>query len=266
MKEFMYDVNIGLIIIALFIAMALAMEIGFRIGIRRKDSASKASRVHINAIQASILGILALLLGFTFSLSLQRYDRRSDAVVDEANAIRATYLRAQLIAGPFQEEVRALLRDYLDLRIKEGDISLDQHDARNVMLAKAKQNQTALWGYCRRLAASDPTSEPVTLFIQSVSDVIDTFNKREAALDRHVPEVVLMLMYSAFLMAASIIGFTSGVAGHRPSASSYVMVGVMVILIFVILDLDRPRRGLINVSHQSFFELQQTMNTPANNE
>lgn len=129
-KEFMYDVNIGLIVIALFIAMVLAMEIGFRIGIWRKDSASKASRVHINAIQASVLGILALLLGFTFSLSLQRYDRRSDAVVDEANAIRATYLRAQLIAGPFQEEVRALLRDYLDLRIKEGDISLDQHDAR----------------------------------------------------------------------------------------------------------------------------------------
>jgi len=259
MREFMYDVNAVVIVLALFISILLAIEIGFRIGVRRRQSATKASRVHINAIQTSILGIIALLLAFTFSLSIQRFDRRSDAVVDEANAIRASYLRAELIPVPLRDEVDAILRDYLQLRIEEGELPLSDHSGRNALLAKMKQSQSALWSYARRAADLNPTSESTLFFLQAVSDINDTFVKREAALDRHVPEVVLMLMYVTFLMTGAIIGFTSGVSAHRPSFGSYIMVTFMVLLVFVILDLDRPRRGLIIINHQSFIDLRETM-------
>ena len=41
------------------------------------------------------------------------------------------------------------------------------------------------------------------------------------------------------------------------------MVGLIVVLVFVILDLDRPRRGLIEVSKQSLYDLQASINPPA---
>jgi len=49
------------------------------------------------------------------------------------------------------------------------------------------------------------------------------------------------------------------VSAHRPSFGSYIMVTFMVLLVFVILDLDRPRRGLIIINHQSFRDLRETM-------
>src|SRR4249919_3473872 len=66
MKELMYDINAGLIA-ALLLAIALAaIEIGFRFGRRSRGAAlDDDSKAHINATQASTLGILALLLAFT---------------------------------------------------------------------------------------------------------------------------------------------------------------------------------------------------------
>jgi hypothetical protein len=86
--------------------------------------------------------------------------------------------------------------------------------------------------------------------------MIDALEVRDAALNRHVPEVVLLLLYGTFLMTGSIVGYASGVYGHRASYITYVMVGLIVLLVFVIIDLDRPRRGLIEVSQKSLQDLQ----------
>jgi hypothetical protein len=94
------------------------------------------------------------------------------------------------------------------------------------------------------------------LFIQSLNEVIDALGKRDAVLNRHVPEVVLLLLYGTFLMAGVIVGYASGVGGHRASFVAYIMVSLIVILVFIIIDLDRPRRGLIQVSQKSFTDLQ----------
>src|SRR4029078_6885659 len=98
MKELMYDINAGLIAAVLLAIALAAIEIGFRLGPPRQGAVVDGhSKAHINATQASTLGILALLLAFTFSLSLQRFDTRSDAMVDEAKAIGTAHLRAQML-------------------------------------------------------------------------------------------------------------------------------------------------------------------------
>jgi hypothetical protein len=121
----MYDQNSLLISGLLFVSMLVAMEVGYLLGRRDELRANESSRTHVGAIQASLLGVLALLLGFTFSLSLQRFDSRSQAVVDEANAIGTTYLREQLLRATLRGEVQSLLRRYVDLHVKAGTVSLD---------------------------------------------------------------------------------------------------------------------------------------------
>jgi putative Mn2+ efflux pump MntP len=137
MKEVMYDQNSLVIAGILFVSMALAIEVGYRIGRRAQTFVSDSSKAHVNAIQASLLGVLALLLGFTFSLSLQRFDSRSVEVVEESNAIGTAYLRAQLLPPSIRSEVQKLLQSYLNLRVQAGAITLSNEAEREVLLTKA---------------------------------------------------------------------------------------------------------------------------------
>ena len=103
-----------------------------------------------------MLGILALLLAFTFSLSLQRYEDRSDAVVDEANAIGTAYLRSQLLPAAVRDDVRRLLGEYVDLRVRTGTIATNEKQPLAALLDQAGGLQNRLWEQARRAAEIEP--------------------------------------------------------------------------------------------------------------
>lgn len=263
MKEFLYSVDSAAIGVALLVSMGVVIELGYRIGLRKNRSANEAFRSHVNTMAASLLGILALLLGFTLSLALQRFDSRSDAVVDEANAIGTAYLRAQMLPESVREHSRNLLRDYTDQRVEAGSMAKLNEAAGAALTAKSARTQTELWDQARRSVTVDPNPATSGLFVQALNDVFDQFGKRDASLNRHVPELVLMLLYATFLLAGATIGYSSGVASHRPSFVTYIMAALILAVVFLILDLDRPRRGLIQVSQEPMTSLQVFMKADA---
>lgn len=256
MKEIMYDYNSVLIVGLLFGSLILATEAGYRIGLRFMSSTNDSAKNQVNAIQASLLGVLALLLGFTFSLALQRYDSRSEAVVGEANAIGTAILRAELLPTSVRADTATQLRKYLDLRVRAGAVSLDQHEQRAALLRQSEQMMDQLWRAATRAADEDPNPVRTGLYIQSLNELIDAFGSRDAELERHVPEPVLFLMFGTFILAVCLVGYAAGIAGHRASFATYMLIALISCLVFVVIDLDRPRRGLIEVSQQSLVELQ----------
>ncbi len=262
MHELMYGVDSWLIAAALLAGMLLALELGYRIGARRQRQGSADLKEHVNGLQSTVLGILALLLGFTFSLSLQRFDDRSQAVVAEANAIGTAVLRAQLLPPALRDDTRTLLRQYVDVRVRSSEVSLDERAVLLVLRGEAEALQARLWARAREAVDGDNVSYAPILFAESVNTVLDSYSLREGALDRHVPELVLWLMHLTFLMAGGIVGFAAGFAGHRPSLVSLIMVMLIVVLVFIILDLDRPRRGLVRVDHGSLVSLQAQLQRP----
>jgi hypothetical protein len=257
----MYNLSSALLIGILFLVSVLAMEAGYYLGRRAQARANPATIDHVAMIQTALLSVLALLLGFTFSLALQRYDRRSEAVVNEANAIGTTYLRTELLPSLIRDEVQMLLRTYLDGRVQESMIPLSKREQRQALLEQASQDQEVLWRYALQAAEQDKNPVTSSLFIESLNELIDSFDNRNAALDRHVPETVMLLLYGAFLMSLGIVGYASGIAGHRPSFAAYLMVVLILVVIFIIVDLDRPRRGLIEINHTSLTALQLSMNS-----
>lgn len=262
MAELMYDQSTAAIAGALFVSMALAIEVGYRLAVATRSHVSEASKSHINGIQASLLGVLALLLGFTFSLSMQRFDSRSDAVVDEANAIGTTYLRARLLPESVRSNVEGRLRHYMDLRIEAGVVALIEHDQREALLAAASREIDEIWSLAIQAGREDPNPVTSGLFIQALNEMIDSYGRRDAVLNRHVPEAVLLLLYFTFLMTGTLVGYASGVSGHRTSFATYILVALIVLLVFIIVDLDRPRRGLIEVDQKSMTDLHRTMSVP----
>jgi hypothetical protein len=257
MDEMLYDVNAGLIAVLLLVSMFASIEVGQAIGRRRKTD--EASRKHVDGIQGSILGLLALLLAFALSLALQRFDNRSAATVDEANAIGTAWLRTQLLGAAQRDEAQTHLREYIDLRVSSGNLSQVDREQREPLMKNAERLQSALWTDVRHAMETQPGSYAPMLYAQAVNAVIDAYGTREAGVRRHVPEVVLLLLYGTFLIVGALVGYSSGISAHRPSLASYLMVTLIVVLVFVILDLDRPQRGLITVSQESLTELQQSI-------
>lgn len=260
MNELLYGQSIALIALVLFVCILFVSEVGFRFGFRRQTKASEAAKSQINTIQASMLGLLALLLGFAFSLALQRFDERSQAVVNEANALGTTYLRTQLLPASIRTEVQALLRRYVDIRLEEAHVSLADAENRQILLANTNKMTDELWAYAVKAVELDKSAVTSGMFMQSLNDSIDAFGKRDAGLQRHVPETVVFLLFATILMTAATVGYASGITGHRAIFATLALQLLITLVVFLTIDLDRPRRGFIQVSQFSMQSLQQSIN------
>ncbi len=263
MKGGIYSIDTIWIALTLLVAMILMIEIGHRIGRAAKRRTQLPPKDHVTGVQAALLGILALLLGFTLSLSLQRFDSRSAAVVDEANAIGTAYRRTQLLPEPVRGEMQRLLRDYTDKRIQAGTESTVDESHRNPAVRQANDMVDQLWMLARKGVEQDADPVRTGLFVQALNNAIDSFGKSEASLRRHLPDLVLLLLFVTFLMVGLVVGYATGIDGYRAFFATYIMVGLIVVLVFVIIDLDRPRRGLVQVSLESMTDLRDSMTSAA---
>jgi len=257
MKEFMYNQNSVVIALVLFICMLIAIETGYRFG--HKNNSNESYKSHVNAVQSSLLGLLALLIAFTFSIAIQRFDSRSDAVVDEANSIGTTYLRTELLPKSTRSVIQQSIRDYVDLRVLAGATPLSHAVEQSALRIKATHIQTILWSQAMAAVEEDPRPVTTGLYVQALNELIDSYGKRIVSVDRHVPEAVLLLLSFVFIISIGVTGYAVGITNQRPSFISYVMVGLFVLLVFLIMDLDHPRQGLIKVNQQSLIDLRHSI-------
>lgn len=254
-QDLLYGYSSILIVSILFIGIIIFNELGFKIGQyvqARKDSEVKTLT---GSIQASILGLLALLLGFTFSMSMQRFDNRSMALIDEANAIGTAILRVQLLPEQFQPEAKSLFQEYLDLRVKIGRIDLTEVEKRNSDNEKIINLQNQLWSLAVSAAEFDPRPVTTGAFINSLNEVIDSQGKRNALLQMQVPEIVLILLFFVFISSGGIMGYSAGLSGKRILAPIVLVSLLLTLIVFIIIDLDRPKRGVITVNQSAMVEL-----------
>ncbi len=255
----LYDFSSIAIVTVLFILIIIANESGFRIGRFVQNRTDEEIKTLTGAIQASTLGLLALLLGFTFSMSMQRYDNRTEALIMEANAIGTAQLRVQLLPPAYHTPVLALLNDYIELRTAVGTIDLTQQAQRAAVNAQATALQNALWGFAVQAAKEDPNPVTTGLFIASLNELIDSQGKRNALLQMHVPETVILLLFLVFVSSGAIMGYSSGLSAKRVMAPTLMVSFLIVLIVLIILDLDRPKRGFIKVDQRPISMLNATL-------
>jgi hypothetical protein len=257
-EELFYDVDLWLMLVASIGGFLLATEAGFLLGHRSQSNTNDHSRSQIYTIQGATLGLLALLLGFTFSMAMSRYETRKQLVLEESNAIGTTYLRAQLLPEPARQEISKLLRRYVEVRLDFYHAGNDQKLLREVS-DKTERLHNQLWADAVGVGEKDPRAVTTGLFLQSLNETIDLHAKRITALENHVPEITLVLLYFVALMATGLIGYGCGVSGVRNFFVTIISSVLIAAVILVIIDLDRPRRGLIKVSQQRMVDLRDSL-------
>ena len=83
-----------------FALAVIASLVGARIGRALQVGLTEPDRAQLLGIEASLLGLLALLLGFSFGMGQTRYEARRVLVIDEANAIGTSWLRTAAAPEP----------------------------------------------------------------------------------------------------------------------------------------------------------------------
>ena len=233
--------------LVLFALLVLAHEVGFRVARRRGARADEGERSETSTLQGGMLGLLGLLLAFTFAIASQRFDTRKQLVLDEANAIGTAYLRATAVPGG--EEVADLLRRYVDVRLEGAASAGNPHGFRRAV-TESERLHAAMWSRAAALARANP--DPLrTLLLPALNEVIDLHEKRLTAMRNHVPTIILVLLLMVSVLTMASLGHAAGVSGGRSMSTALTFAMLVTLVIMVVVDLDRPERGLIRVSQQS---------------
>ena len=237
-------------------SMLAAASIGYRIGKPRHERIGDGGRGHFNAIQASLLGLLALLLGFTFNMANVRFDARRQGVIDAANNFAALGLRSEELPGPACAEFKALLRESLSLQA----ISPAQQKAitpadLSTRAARYQELHRKMWEILR-LQAGSPNPPKVTESLAGLlTEAQALLRRRVYSYLNRVPDPILYLLYLAAIGAAAVIGFSAGLVQQRGRFQICAMIVFVCGTIHVILDLDRPISG-VRVDQSPLLELQ----------
>lgn len=242
----------GGVYLASVLLSLLAIEVGYRLGKlwQRRTHAEKEGP--IGAMAGATLAMLAFLLAFITGMAVNRFDNRRGLVVDEANAIGTTYLRAGYLEEPFGSESRALLREYVDVR-------LEALDPTKLAAARARSEQihSELWSRAEVIARDNTQSPVVALYIQSLNEVIDLHTKRTVAtLSSRIPGSIWYGVYAVATLTMLLVGLQSSYGERRNWLGLIVLVLVFSVVLALIVDLDRPQEGLLTVNQQAMEDLQ----------
>jgi hypothetical protein len=236
---------------ALLIVFVVSIEVGFRFGRLARSRATSETHSLTGVLQSALLGLLALLLGFTFSMAASRHDSRQQLVIEEANAIGTAFLRAQLLPEPRRGEASALLLSYLDSRVAFLTSSAPpSSDSRMPDL------QHKLWATTGNL--DEAGTATVLLYVAALNTVFDEEGKRSAAFYNRVPEAALLVLIMLAAASLAVLGYGAGLAGRRSTMCMLTSV-LVVIVVLLIVDLDRPRSGLIIIDETSLVELRKEL-------
>ena len=189
-------------------------------------------------------------------MSASRYDTRRALLIQEANNISTVLSCADLYPDSSRREFRKYLQQYVEARIlyynagtiDEVKIAKTLHDAAKI------SNQ--IWQRAAHLSRESPTFVPYNLMLSALNDMTGVMTSRDAARLARVPEPIIWLLIILTLLGSLIIGYSK-----KEKKNDWIVLSIYslmtVITIYIIIDLDRPQRGIIktDTAHQKIVNL-----------
>ena len=232
----------------------LAVGAGTGLAIISLRYGEKEPEAPLGSLVGAVLGLLAFILAFTFGMTGARFDARKQLVLQESNAVGTTYLRAGMLPQRQRLEVRRLLREYVDVRLK-GKLAYIPET-----LVKSEELHRRLWAQAESLVAEEMDSELRSLFGISLNEVIDLHQSRKTVGMLHqIPGALWLSIYLLSILTMLSIGYQVGMAGSRRLRGMPVLAGAFALVIVMIADIDRPGEGHIQVSQQPLADVRQMM-------
>jgi hypothetical protein len=233
--------------LVLFAIILGATALGAFLG-RRVQHLSDSLKEPFGVLQGALLGVVGLILAFGLSLAVGRYEDRRAAIVDETNTIGTTWLRAQTLSEPQRSRSMDLLIQYT-----HSAIDLSEHipgsDQELAAADREEHLQRQLWDLAGQTLNEAPQASAPRLYVETLNEMIDAQTTRVAGLNNRVPFAVLALEVVGAALALGLLAAYLAIVGRGIIAVSLASI-LVAFLLFVIADLDRPTRGMIQVPNQ----------------
>jgi ABC-type multidrug transport system fused ATPase/permease subunit len=233
-------------LLALFAAILACLEGGYRLGLRQSANVPEKGFGGLGAMEGAVFGLMGLLVAFTFSGAAARFDARRQLIVEECNAIGTAYLRLDLLPVQAQGALRDAFRRYAEARLAyyralPDEAAAQQQETRFLAL------QQEIW--TGAVAATGESVQPRApmLLLPALNQMIDLTTTRAAARRTHPSPVIFWMLGAAVLATSLLAGWGMAAGGIR----SWIHVGgfavLLTVAVYVILDLEFPRLGIIRV-------------------
>jgi hypothetical protein len=231
----------------LFVGMLALIETGRRFGVRRRPKESEGERGGLGTVEGAVFALFGLMVAFTFSGAATRFNEKRMLTAEEVNCIETAYLRLHLLSRESQPSLQELFRRYVDSRL-ETYHRLPNMKAAEMEMAKSKQLQEAIWTgavAATRLPDSHPSS--ALLLLPALNNMIDISTTRTMALQLHPPRIIYALLFGLGLICSLLAGFRMSSGQQRSWLHILGFTALSVIIVYVMLDVEYPRAGLIHL-------------------
>jgi hypothetical protein len=241
--------------------MLILLETGRRLGIRRRPKESEGERGSLGTIEGAVFALFGLVMAFGFSGAASRFNEKRMLIAEEVNTIETAYLRLHLVPRQAQSELQELFRHYVDSRL-ETYRRLPNMQAAEEEMAKSKKIQEEIWS--NAVAATLlPNSHPDAgkLLLPALNNMIDMATTRTMALQLHPPRIVYWLLFSLGLLCSLLAGYRMAIGQQRSWIHILCFSVITIIVVYVILDVEYPRAGLIRLeaSDQMLVQVRENM-------
>jgi hypothetical protein len=256
-----YALSASLFAVGLFLGMLILLEVGRLVGIRRMAQDPDGARAGLGAVEGAVFGLLGLLVAFTFAGAISRFDTRRQLIVEETNHIGTAYLRVDLLPGATQPAVRELFRKYLDSRL-ETYRRLPDLAAAKEELGRSMKLQGEIWRQAVTASRSqDAHPDAAKLLVPALNAMIDITTTRTMAGEVHPPAIIFVMLFGLAFASSLLAGY--GMASSKTRSWVHMLMFALATAgaVYVILDIEYPRLGLIRVDafDRALVELRESM-------
>lgn len=248
------------IAIALFIGMLCFAELGRWIGRNRAQNKTEDLGGSFAVLEGGVFGLMGLLIALTFSTSASRLETRRQMVVDETNAIGTAWLRIALLPEANQDAMRQRFRQYVNTRLA---FFREMTNVEAAARARARTNtlQSEIWSEAVAACGKTPSIVAANLFLPALNTMIDLTTSGTMLAKTHLPRLVRALLVLSPLLCAFLAGIESSPRAQRVWMPTILFALMLSLTVYVIIDLDYPRVGLIRVDSvdEALVELRASM-------
>lgn len=244
-----------LYLLLLFLFWA-TVELGYKLGDRRQRSTEyvdEGRSAQAGIVLGALLTVASLILAFTFSMAGSQFNARRELVIEDVNAIGTAFLRAEQLPEPQRSRSRQLLVAYVDGR----DTLFKDSDP--VALKTALKQQSMLWDEV--LSLSPERRDPIlSIYVQALNEVIDLHTKRVNVQDwMRLPNMIIVVLIVLSTATMVLTGYLLGLRQNRYGLPTALMIFIYATVYLIVIDLDRPRRGMFTINQQPMIELHTSM-------
>jgi hypothetical protein len=166
--------------------------------------------------------------------------------MQEVNTIGTTVLRTDIYPDSMRTVLRSKLQQYVEARIAFYKVGMNL-DSALLLYIKGESIAKETWRIAASYARKDDITTRTSQLIPSLNEMIDVAATRRAAGEATIPDSIVYFLFILCLCSSFLLGYD-----QHGKIDWLVVTGFALMLsvtIFNIMDLDRPRTGLINMDN-----------------